>query len=279
MTQAPTTYSFNIGNFECVVINDFSRKVPLSALVINAEEENVERVIRENKYMRDTIDYNNLLVKTENNIVLVDTGLGNRTEIKGKLLLGLSSIGIEPKDIDSVVITHGDGDHIGGILNDQNDVVFPNARYFMWKEGWDSWTKAENHPERSMEIISFFRDTFSMISDRLELVGSGEEFLPGFTMIPAVGHKRDHTALSISSNKEKLLHIADTVIHPFFMAYYHWNSVLDSLLDQALKSKTKLLDRASSKNELVFGAHFPFPGLGHVVKNGDVGWLWQPFKE
>jgi hypothetical protein len=35
------------------------------------------------------------------------------------------------------------------------------------------------------------------------------------------------------------------------------------------------MDRAAADNALVFAFHFPFPGLGHVVKKGE-GWQWQP---
>ena len=46
--------------------------------------------------------------------------------------------------------------------------------------------------------------------------------------------------------------------------------------DRELSAKTRrgLLDRLLHDRLLVAGGHYPFPGIGHVVKDGgDYGWL------
>jgi glyoxylase-like metal-dependent hydrolase (beta-lactamase superfamily II) len=79
----------------------------------------------------------------------------------------------------------------------------------------------------------------------------------------------------ISSQDEQLLHPADAVIHPVFMERREWVSTYDSMPDQALAAKKRLLDRAAAEEILVFGAHFPFPGLGYVRQRKN-GWKWMP---
>ncbi len=108
-----------------------------------------------------------------------------------------------------------------------------------------------------------------------ELVDASQEFLPGLQILPAVGHRHDHAVLKISSMGQQLLHLADAVIHPLFMAQPAWASTYDSVPDQALAVKKRLLDQAASEDALIFGAHFPFPGLGHV-RQEEKGWQWLP---
>jgi glyoxylase-like metal-dependent hydrolase (beta-lactamase superfamily II) len=46
--------------------------------------------------------------------ILVDTGANSLTPNTGKLLPNLKAEGIVPEDIDTVILTHGHPDHIGG---------------------------------------------------------------------------------------------------------------------------------------------------------------------
>ena len=65
------------------------------------------------------------------------------------------------------------------------------------------------------------------------------------------------------------------MIHPVFVEQRDWVSTYDSVPDQALAVKKRLLDRAASEEALIFGAHFPFPCLGYV-RQGKKGWKWLP---
>ncbi|MCE8429837.1 MAG: MBL fold metallo-hydrolase [Candidatus Methanoperedens sp.] len=58
--------------------------------------------------------------------------------------MNLQEEGIEGTDIDTVILTHGHPDHIGGIINAEGKPAFPNARYVMWKEEWEFWASEPN---------------------------------------------------------------------------------------------------------------------------------------
>jgi glyoxylase-like metal-dependent hydrolase (beta-lactamase superfamily II) len=81
--------------------------------------------------------------------------------------------------------------------------------------------------------------------------------------------------LKIASQGEQLLHLADAVIHPIFVEHRDWVSTYDAMPDRALAVKRRLLDWAAFEEALVFGAHFPFPGLGYV-RHGEKAWKWLP---
>ncbi|UCE64515.1 MAG: hypothetical protein JSU59_05075 [Nitrospirota bacterium] len=96
-------------------------------------------------------------------------------------------------------------------------------------------------------------------------------------MYPAVGHRYDHDVLKIESSGEILLHIADSLLSPLFMANREWYFFYDDAPEKAIETKERLLEWCAAEKGLVFAAHFPSPGLGTVEKR-DSGWQWTPVK-
>ena len=94
-------------------------------------------------------------------------------------------------------------------------------------------------------------------------------------MYPAPGHRLDHSVLKVTSSDEQLMHIADALAHPLFMGNSEWYSTYDANPTKTVDTKINLLNMCASENTLVFGSHFPFPGLGYV-QQGDECWKWQP---
>jgi metallo-beta-lactamase class B len=54
-----------------------------------------------------------LIVKTSEGLVLIDS-LENEANVKKILLPGMEKLGLDPKDIKTIIITHGHFDHVGG---------------------------------------------------------------------------------------------------------------------------------------------------------------------
>jgi len=280
ITMNSLTYQFNLGEYQGFILYDQSHMHSAEEFIANPVVEELEQIANEYAFEPDEIPvgYNNLLLRTGDQNVLVDAGIRRPV---GELCLGLEALQIDPAEIDTIVITHSDRDHIGGILDGEGEIAFPNAGYILLEDAWQHWSSPEMRAELTVlnkwteDKTQFIWETYSKIEDLMLLVKPGDEFLPGFRLLAAPGHRYDHSVLKIASSDRPLMHIADAVAHPLFMAKRGWYSTYDSDPTQAVETKTRLLDMCAAENALVFASHFPFPGLG-VVQQGDGGWKWGP---
>jgi glyoxylase-like metal-dependent hydrolase (beta-lactamase superfamily II) len=274
------TYQFDIGEFQGFILYDNFQFHSADELVVNPIVEELEQITREYAFKLNEIPvgYNNLFLKACGQNVLVDAGI--RRPI-GNLCFGLEELKIDPGDIDTIIITHSDRDHIGGILDEEGEISFPNARYVMLEDSWQHWSSKKRRNELTRlnkwtkEKAQFAWETYSKIKDLFLFVKPGEEFIPGIRLLPAQGHRYDHSVLKVTSSDEHLIHISDALVHPLFMGKSDWYSTYDANPTQAVDTKIKLLNKCTSENALVFGSHFPFPGLGYV-QQGHESWRWQP---
>ncbi len=279
------SYHFTVGAFECMVIKDGSYAYPHPAQIffVNVPQENVTPVLREHgldpeQWQEYVSPYPSLFINTGRHRVLIDTGAGDMAPTTGKLLPNLGAEGIAPEDIDVVILTHGHPDHIGGNVDNEGKPAFPNARYVMWRAGWEFWT--ENPDLSSMQadehikqlLVSCARKNLPPIKGQLDLLEEEQEIVPGIHAVAAPGHTPGHMAVAVSSGDDYLLYLSDTIIHPLHVEQPDWYSVFDLDPKQALGTKRQLLDWAVTENALVHVFHFPWPGLGHVVPQGNA---WQ----
>jgi len=286
-------YHFKVGSFECMAVSDGTHTYapplfppPATFLFANAPKERLEQALREHdlqpEHWQEWISpYICVVVNTGEHRVLVDTGADGLGPNTGKLHQNLQAAGIAPEEIDTVILTHGHPDHIGGNTDADGRPAFPNARYVMWKDEWDFWTSEQ--AERKLDehvkevLMGFARKNLPPIRDRLDLVDHEMEIVPGMRAIAAPGHTAGHMALAIVSRGQELMCISDAVLHPIHVEHPEWYAVVDFTPEQLVSTRRQLLSRAMAKKARVLAFHFPFPGLGHVVQKEE-GWQWQPIE-
>lgn len=286
------SFRFDLGRFRCVSISDGAFNYPLESFFANAPGEQVEESLRRHGLPTEqiTTPYTLLFVDTGHHRVLVDTGAGNlgehaaalfpsvdhSTTVTGKLLDNLRATGIEPSEIDTVVITHAHPDHVGGTLDEAGDLVFEGAHYFVSREEWDFWTSDAATTKAPPPMVNIARRNLEPLRNRLNFIDDASEAVPGIRAVATPGHTPGHIALSITSDGEQLLHVSDSVLHPLHLEHPGWTPGFDTSPEQAAASKHRIFDRAAEEEALVFAHHFPpFPNLGHVLKQEE-RWLWQP---
>lgn len=271
-------FHFRVGALQCTALSDGMDTVPAESIVRDVPLDAWRQALLEHgdSPSEAMVYFNNLLIQTGGQRILVDAGWGQGTQRRnGDLLARLQEEGLAAGDIDTIVLTHADVDHMGGLTTPDQQLVFPNARYILPKDAWDFWTNAPLLAKWPPFLTVFARSAFPLIRSKTQVVQAGEEFLPGFQLFPAPGHRPGHATLRAASEGEVLLHAADTLGHPILMERPGWHWYADANDAQAEKDKALLLNRAVAENAVVFGSHLPFPGVGRVVPLGE-GWRWQP---
>lgn len=208
---------------------------------------------------------NFLLIHTGNENILVDAGFGSTLPTAGKLVEQLNILDIYPKDIHKVIITHRHRDHIGG-MTENRVPAFPNAQYIIRREEWEQWTQDPSSDQ--YKKLMPLKGCISFITSDIELV-------PGIRLVHTPGHIAGHLSLSISSGGQCLLVASDILSHP--LALQNLSSHIGAEMSPKLGRETreKFLQDSVNQSALLFVCHYPFPGLGYIVKE-ELGWKWVP---
>lgn len=205
----------------------------------------------------------------------------------GLLSKHLRDAGVEPESIDTVVLTHGHLDHVGGITKADGSLTYPNARFYIHKAEWAFWLSNEIDLS-GMVVEEGFRENFrkaarenlGAIKGRVQLFNDDEQILPFMRTVAAPGYTPGHTALLLGSGENLLLHLADVIHHPAFdLEHPSWRTAFDQDADEAYRTRLSLLDKVAREGSLVIAYHLPFPALGSVRNEGDAySWDAVPWR-
>jgi glyoxylase-like metal-dependent hydrolase (beta-lactamase superfamily II) len=278
--QAPYFYRFNHGKMQATVVSD--GPIPLgdpSGAFLGASKEEIAKLLTDNFLPADNtvLEQNVLVLNTGDRLVLFDTGMGTSTMFgpnQGKLLASLKAAGIDPKDIDAVVATHGHCDHVWGIMADDGKPNFPNAQVYISQADFDFWTDEKKlemkDPAFMKPFVEGARKNLLPVRDRIVFVKDGQEFLPGIQAISAPGHTVGHTVFMITSDGKSMCNIGDLTHHQILLVEKpRFEFAYDTDPKQSANSRVRVLDMLASQKIPLLAYHFPWPGYGHVAKQGD----------
>ena len=81
------------------------------------------------------------LIQTEDDLILLDTGLGQMKDGELVLYSNIKKQGFDPQDITLVLLSHLHKDHASGMTYEQNGKInlsFPNAEYVIQRSEWEN---------------------------------------------------------------------------------------------------------------------------------------------
>jgi glyoxylase-like metal-dependent hydrolase (beta-lactamase superfamily II) len=264
---APASQSFKVGKLQLIALRDaqFVAHNDGKIFGVDAGPAAVGELLKGNGLPEDRIPLgvDALLVRTGHRVILLDAGLGPKAH--GNLMASLTEAGVSPEAVTDVVITHTHGDHVGGLVDAAGTLAFPKAVIRMATPEW-TWMKGQPN---AAELVK-------TIEPRVKTFMPGQPIAPGVTPIALDGHTPGHVGYEIVSGKERLLDIGD-VAHSSLVSLRkpQWTMGFDSDAAVAKVTRRATLARLAKNQELVFAPHFPFPGVGHIVADGDA-YTWKP---
>jgi glyoxylase-like metal-dependent hydrolase (beta-lactamase superfamily II) len=215
-------------------------------------------------------DCNVSLWRGEGRLVLFDVGAGhNFMDSAGQLFDALSSANIDPADVTDVVFTHAHPDHLWGLTDDFDDLVFANAAYHIGQTEWDYWNSPDTLsqvPESQQSFVVGAQNRFAAIKDQVNLIMPGDEVLPGIEALDTGGHTPGHMSFVIHGTTPVMV-LGDALSnHIISVEHPDWPAAMDQDSERAIRTRRSLLDRAAGDGIAVIGYHFPNPGLGHIER-------------
>lgn len=270
------THHFKVGDFDCIAINDgYLRNIAASEFFAGAAVDELQAafewpgIISGNLVIPVIV----LFIDTGEHRILVDTGGGRHADDPdiGLLMSRLKFEGIKPEDIDTVVLSHGHWDHVGGNTNPDGMVAFPNARYVIARNEYTYWITEEKPQD-----IPLVAKNLTYIREQVDLIGPNDEIVPGLQAIATPGHTLHHTSFVVTSGADKLYCLIDTVDHPIHFEHIDWTPAWDMAREQSIETRRNLFAQVARETALVHGFHLPFPGLGRITQTGPDSWHFEP---
>ncbi|PJF35819.1 MAG: hypothetical protein CUN49_08585 [Candidatus Thermofonsia Clade 1 bacterium] len=260
-------FRFTLGAMELTVIRDAARQQDPSVLGRNAPEGGVAEVLKANNVPAPiTTTFNVLVARNGDKTMVFDTGFG--VAAGGALLATLALLGIERESVTDLVLTHLHPDHVSGALTD-GALTFPNATYHYSQAEFD-FVNGLPADSPLAGVAATNKAIFEAAGDKLKLYAPDTEILPGVTTIAAYGHTLGHTAFRFESEGQQMLHAVDTALNSVVsLARPDWHTAFDVNGALAAETRRRIFGEAARNGTRIFAYHFPFPGTGFVVAEGE----------
>jgi len=207
-----------------------------------------------------------LLVEVGGRRVLIETGNGDKFAGKLKDIYGidhdraighaLAEVGLQPEDIDTVVMSHMHFDHSGGTTRQTASgafvPVFARARHVVQRREWEDAT----HPHERNRA-SYLQENIGPLGEAglIDAVDGEAEIAPGVRVVPTPGHTAGHQSVLIGpAGGPQALFLGDvvpTAVHvklPWVMSY-------DLEPARTVETKRALFTRALAEDWLLVWGH------------------------
>jgi glyoxylase-like metal-dependent hydrolase (beta-lactamase superfamily II) len=278
--QAPAFFRYKVGDTEISTVNDGVSRMPITDdFVRNVPKATVQKALDDLFLDHDFYagPYNPIFINTGSKLALVDTGTGesafkSSNGLNGRLSLNMKAANIRAEDVDLVILTHFHGDHINGLIKEDNSLAFPNAEIIapakeiaFWLDDGEMARAATPRVKATFENA---RRVFTPdVRKRLRPYAPNKEIISGISAVETAGHTPGHCSLTVSSGN-KTLFVQGDVTHASYLFARHpdWHFMLDVDPVAAEATRRKVYDMLVADKMAVQGFHYPFPAIAHVEK-------------
>jgi glyoxylase-like metal-dependent hydrolase (beta-lactamase superfamily II) len=255
-------FHYKAGQFDIYMLVESQRSGNTNILV-GADEALLNRYIPSQGFQHSA---NAFLIKGLGLNILIDTGTGSG----GVILDKIKSLGVQPQDVDAILITHLHGDHFGSLQN-AGRAVFPNAKIYISAIELEYFTKTNVNQGAVAALAPYQAQTVTF-----EPAQTFTEILPGVFPIAAYGHTPGHTIFQIENGGQKFLVIGD-LLHIALVQFPvpEISATYDMDANASAAVRRQVLNYAAVNKIPVGGMHIVFPGAGTVEAEGN-GFKFTP---
>lgn len=214
------------------------------------------------------------LVRSGDRLILIDTGAADKFQPPhfGKVPAAIKAAGYQLSDVDTVLVTHMHGDHVGGLVDGAGNALYPNAELVMSDVEHRFWTDDSNAARVAEVQKPFFalsKAVLAPYAKQIRLFSGTAEVAPGIVPVPLPGHTPGHTGFLINSGPGQLLVWGDALhVAAWQFDRPEWRMAFDIDAEAGVATRLRVLDMASAERLLVGGMHLPFPSFAHVAREG-----------
>ncbi|TDR53498.1 MBL fold metallo-hydrolase [Paenilisteria rocourtiae] len=146
---------------------------------------------------------------------LIDAGIGiGRLTEKQKrnfgvveesfILEDLALLGVQPKDIDGVLMTHLHFDHIVGLTNTDGQSIFENATIYTTETEWQEICRPNIRSK-----ATYWADNWQGIASQIQTYSNSLRLNDAIQLEKTGGHSNGHAIIRMESQGESAIHMAD----------------------------------------------------------------------
>jgi len=226
---------------------------------------------------------NAYLVQRGNHLTLVDTGTATCFGPGlGQVLGNLRAAGYDPAEVDDVLLTHAHPDHLCGLLDAQDKVAYPNATVWLSAADAAYWLDPASEATAPQGVRFAFALARKAVapyaaSGKLKRFAPGDHLPAGITALDSHGHTVGHVSYRIDGGAGQQLLVWGDLVHFHAVQFAQPQASFEADSDRAaaIASRRRMMAQAADQGWWVAGAHLPFPGLGHVRREGEA-FAWVP---
>jgi glyoxylase-like metal-dependent hydrolase (beta-lactamase superfamily II) len=273
--QIPGVYHRRIGDIVVTALSDGYLDGTVEVMQNIAPTEATQMLTDKFRPGRRT-SVNCYLVYAAGRLALIETGSGDYLlPTAGKLQQNLKAAGVNPADIETVLLTHMHPDHSAGLTDPKTgEKFFPNAELIVHENEPRHWRDdgAMNRADDRARKLYFecAREQMAPYHNQTRTFANSVEVFPGVTSLPLLGHTPGHSGYMIASGGKSLLIWGDIIHVPEVQVPRpDVTMAFDTDPHEAAATRKRTFDMVATDKQLIAGMHVHFPGFAHLVKQGD----------
>ncbi|MEV1333368.1 MBL fold metallo-hydrolase [Micromonospora costi] len=196
-------------------------------------------------------------------LVLVDTGVGPDgspaaawAPTPGRLPSALAHAGIDPADVDTVVLTHLHEDHFGWSVGLDGVPVFPNARYVVQRR--ETAALPDGDAARAYVVDPLRASGQLREVDGVTGLAAGRSG-DAVRVVPTPGHTPGHQSVVIDGRAEQVVVTGDVLVHAVQLVNPDVGYRFEADPDAARETRRRLLDSGRDRRTVLATAHLNRP--------------------